>query len=70
MLNYVLNEAGELWRDAALCQTSEVRFVAPRAPLRRMTPPSRGPTGEGQLDTFALHLLERARKHQNGEGRL
>ena len=29
MLNYVLNEAGELWRDVALWQTSEVHFVAP-----------------------------------------
>ena len=61
MLNYVLNEAGELWRDVALWQTSEVHFVAPRAPLRRMTPPSRGPTGKGQLDTFALHLREQER---------
>ena len=58
----MLNEVGELWKGAALCQTSKVRFVAPRAPLRCMTPPSRGPTGKGQLDTFALHLRERERK--------
>ena len=66
----MLNEVGELWRDAALCQTEEVRFVAPRVPLRRMTPPLRDPTGGGQHDTFVLHLQKqqaRIRKHCNME---